>query len=185
MTKKILIIVLAVVIVLGLYAWSAYNSFVSKNTTVDKQGAQVQTTYQSRFDLIPNLVASVQGTMKQVQAIFFAIADARTKYGSAVTVDEKSVAASQVETALGRLLVVMENYPELKSGENIQQLMVQLEGQENRVRVERQRFNADVQVLNVAVKSFPSNVMAGIFGFKARPYFEAAAGAENAPVVKF
>lgn len=183
--KKTWVIVLAVVLVVLLYGWSAYNSFVSKNESVDKQWAQVETQYQRRFDLIPNLVESVKGIMKQEQTIFNALAEARTRYAGAVTVDAKAVAAGQVETALGRLLAVVENYPTLKSSENVQILMIQLEGTENRVSVERQRYNDNVRDLNVSVKRFPSNVVAGIFGFNERNYFEAAAGAENAPKVNF
>ncbi|MFH1161821.1 MAG: LemA family protein [Candidatus Jorgensenbacteria bacterium] len=183
--KKVWWIILAVVVVVLLYGWSAYNGFVGKNEAVDNQWAQVESQYQRRLDLIPNLVESVKGMMKQEQAIFDTLAEARTKYAGAATVDAKAAAAGAVETALGRLLAVVENYPTLKSSENVQTLMAQLEGTENRVSVERQRFNDTVRVLNVAVKTFPSNVIAGIFGFGERTYFEAAAGAENAPAVQF
>lgn len=181
--KKTLIVVLAVVLVVLVYSWGMYNKFVSKNEAVDNQWAQVEAQYQRRLDLIPNLVNSVRGVMKQEQTIFTALADARTKYSGAVTVDAKAAAAGEVETALGRLLAVVENYPTLKSSENVQTLMVQLEGTENRVSVERQRYNDDVRDLNVTVKRFPSNIVASIFGFNERTYFEAAAGAENAPQV--
>jgi LemA protein len=183
--KKIWWIVLVVVALIVLYGVSAYNGFVSKNEAVDNQWAQVETQYQRRLDLIPNLVESVKGVMKQEQTVFDALAEARTKYGGAVTVDQKAAAAGEVETALGRLLAVVENYPTLKSSENMQTLMAELEGTENRVSVERKRFNDMVRDLNVAVKRFPSNVVAGIFGFAERTYFEAAAGAENAPQVQF
>lgn len=176
-------IVLAIVVIVGGYAWMTYNSFVSLNAAVDGQWAQVETVYQRRLDLIPNLVASVQGGMKQEKAVFTALADARSKYAGAQTVDQKAAAAGQVETSFGRLLAVMENYPQLKSLETVQNLMVQLEGSENRVAVERQRFNDNVQALNVKVQRFPSNVLASVFGFKARSYFEAVTGAENAPKV--
>ena len=182
--KKTLWVVLAVVVILGGYAWTTYNSFVSLNAAVDGQWAQVETVYQRRFDLIPNLVASVQGAMKQEQTVFKDLADARANYSGAQTVDQKAAAATQVESSLGRLIAVMENYPQLKSIDAVQNLMVQLEGSENRVAVERQRFDDDVQALNVKVMRFPSNILASMFGFKQRAYFEAATGAENAPQVK-
>lgn len=185
MKNKTLWIVGAVVAVLIFFVWTSYNGFVVKNEAVDGQWAQVETQYQRRFDLIPNLVGSVQGAMKQETAVFSAIADARTKYGSAKSVDEKVAAASGVESAFSRLLVVMENYPQLKSIETVQTLMVQLEGTENRVSVERGRFNDAVKDLNMSTKRFPGNVVAGMFGFKERAYFEAAKGAETAPKVNF
>lgn len=182
--KKTWLIVLAVVVVLGGYVWMTYNSFVTLNAAVDGQWAQVETVYQRRFDLIPNLVASVKGIMNQEQKIFGDLADARTRYSGATTVDAKAAAASQVEGALGRLLVIMENYPTLASSQSVRDLMTQLEGSENRIATERQRFNDSVQVVNVKVKTFPSNLIAGMFGFSAREYFEAASGAEIAPQVQ-
>lgn len=178
-------IVIGIVVVVVLWGWSGYNGFVTKNEAVDNQWAQVQTVYQRRFDLIPNLVESVKGAMKQETAVFDALAEARTRYAGAVGTDAKATAAGQVESAFGRLLVIMENYPQLKSVETVQTLMVQLEESENRVSVERKRFNDTVRTLNIAVKVFPSNILAGLFGFKERTYFEAAAGAENAPKVSF
>jgi LemA protein len=183
MKNKTLWIVLAVIVLAVIYGWTAYNSFVSANTNVDKQWAQVETQYQRRFDLIPNLVNSVKGMMSQEKSVFDAISEARTKYSGAATIDEKAGAAQQVETALGRLLVVMENYPQLKSAENVQTLMVQLEGTENRIGTERTRFNEAVQALNLKVKTFPSNMIAKIFGFTERVYFEATEGADSAPQV--
>lgn len=172
------------VVLVVIYGWSAYNSLVSANINIDKQWAQVETQYQRRFDLIPNLVESVKGIMNQEQEVFGALAEARTKYAGAATVDAKAGAAQQVETAFGRLLAVMENYPQLKSADNVQILMVQLEGTENRVSVERTRFNDAVRDMNLKVKTFPSNLIAKIFGFGERVYFEAVQGAENAPKVE-
>lgn len=183
--KKTLLIALAAIVVVGGYLWTSYNSFVSLNTAADTQWAQVEAVLQRRFDLIPNLVASVQGAMTQEKEVFGAIAEARTRYAGARTVDEKAAAASQVETAFGRLLAVMENYPALASVARVQDLMVELEGSENRISVERQRFNEAVGALNVRIKRFPSNVAAGIFGFSAREFFNAAAGADVAPKVDF
>ncbi len=185
MKNKTLWIAGAIAAVLIFFVWTSYNGFVVKNEAVDGQWAQVEAQYQRRMDLIPNLVGAVQGGMKQETAVFSAIADARTKYGSAKTVDEKAAAATGVESALSRLLVVMENYPQLKSLETVHDLMVSLEGTENRVSVERGRFNDAVKDFNMSAKRFPSNVIASMFGFKDRAYFEAATGAEVAPKVNF
>lgn len=183
--NKTLWVVIAVVAVVLLYGWSAYNGFVGKNEAVDGQWAQVETSYQRRFDLIPNLVESVKGIMAQEQEVFGKLAEARTRYAGAVTVDEKAAAATQVESALGRLLVIIENYPNLRSVESVTNLMAELAGTENRVSVERRRFNDAVRELNVSVKRFPGNVVASIFGFGERAYFEAAEGAANVPRVEF
>ena len=183
--KKSTAIILAIVILVALYAWSGYNRLVSSNESVSNQWAQVETQYQRRFDLIPNLVSAVKGAMKQEQAVFDNIAEARTRYSGAATVEDKVKAASQVESALGRLLVVMEAYPQLKSIDTVQTLMSQLEGTENRVSVERKRFNDVVQSYNLLVKRVPSSMLASIFGFKEKVYFEAAAGAETVPSVNF
>ena len=183
--KKPLIAVIAVVVLVFLWGWSSYNSFVSANEAVTNQWAQVETQYQRRFDLIPNVVASVKGITKQEQTVFGELADARTRYAGAQTVDDKVAAASQAETAFARLMVIVENYPQLRSAESFQQLVTELEGTENRVSVERKRFNDVVQTFNVMTKRFPSNIIASMFGFKEHAYFESAAGAENAPKVEF
>ncbi len=183
--KKTLLIVAGVVLVVAVYVMLSYNGLITKREAIDNQWAQVETQYQRRLDLIPNLVESVKGVMKQEQAIFTALADARTRYAGAATINDKAAAATGVESAFGRLLAIVENYPQLKSSENVQTLMVQLEGTENRVSVERKRFNDNVRLLNVSIQTFPSSLVAGIFGFAQRNYFEAAAGAENAPAVKF
>lgn len=181
--KKWSVGLIVIIVLILLYTLVAYNGLISGNEAVTNQWAQVETQYQRRLDLIPNLVESVKGILKQEQSVFGAIADARTKYGGAVTVDEKAQAATQVESALARLLVVMENYPTLKSSENVQSLMSQLEGTENRISVERKRFNDNVQTFNLKVKRFPSSIIASIFGFGPHEYFEAASGAETAPTV--
>ena len=183
--KKSKIVIWSVVVIVTLYVWVSYNGFVGASEMVDKQWAQVESQYQRRFDLIPNLTESVKGVMKQEQKIFGDLAEARTRYSGASTVSDKVNAANQVESALARLLVVLENYPTLKSAENVQTLMVQLEGSENRISVERQRFNDSVRSLNVKIKKFPGNIVAIVFGFSEREYFEAVSGAENAPEVKF
>ena len=176
-------VAVVVVLILG-YGWMTYNNLVTTNENVDNQWAQVETQYQRRVDLIPNLVNSVKGIMNQEQSVFGAISDARTRYAGAITVNDKALAASQVESAFGRLLAVMENYPELKSAENVQTLMAQLEGTENRVSVERKRFNDMVRNFNLMTKRFPSNVVASMFGFSEKVYFESAPGAESAPTVE-
>lgn len=183
--KKSTYIIIGIVVLVLLYGWSTYNGLVTGTVGIDGQWAQVETQYQRRFDLIPNLVESVKGIMKQEVEVFSAIAEARTKYSGAMTVDEKARAAGQVESALGRLLVITENYPQLKSSDTVQTLMSQLEGTENRVAVERKRFNDAIASYNLKTKRFPSNVLASLFGFSERAYLEAAEGAENAPKVSF
>ena len=151
------IVLVAIIIAVSLVG--IYNGLVSKSQGVDAQWSQVETQYQRRYDLIPNLVNSVKGMMTQEQTVFLAIAEARTKYGAAQTVNEKAVAAGQVETALGRLLAIMENYPDLKSSQNVTQLMDELAGTENRISVERKRFNDLTRDYNTQVKTFPTNML--------------------------
>lgn len=181
--KKILIIIGIIVVLAALYSWTSYNGLVTIRETATAQWQQVETQYQRRFDLIPNLVASVKGVLTQEQTIFTALADARAKYSGAQTINEKALAAGQVETSLGRLLAVIENYPTLKSSENVRDLMVELAGTENRVSTERQRFNEYVRNYQVTIKKFPRSVVASMFGFDDMNYFEAQTGAEVAPKV--
>ena len=183
-TKKITFVLIAVVILVILYGLTSYNGLVSTKEAATAQWQQVETQYQRRLDLIPNLVASVQGIMKQEQTVFTALADARAQYAGAQTQGDKAVAAGQVETALGRLLAVVENYPTLKSSDAVQNLMTQLEGTENRVSVERQRYNDDVQAYEVSIKHFPRSIIASLFGFSDMQYFQADAGASVAPKVQ-
>lgn len=174
----------ALVVIVAFSLIGFYNQLVTKDQAIDGQWAQVETQYQRRFDLIPNLVGSVEGVMEQEQEVFGKLAEARTKYSGAATIDEKAQAAGEVESALGRLLVVVENYPELRSSENVMTLMDQLEGTENRISVERGRFNDLAKDYNTAIKRFPGNLIAGMLGFDERAYFEAAEGAETAPSVE-
>lgn len=176
-------ILIGVVVVVALYLGSAYNGFVKGNEGVDAQWAQVESQYQRRFDLIPNLVESVKGVMEQEQEVFTALADARTRYAGAGTSDEKAAAAAGLDGALSRLLVVMENYPQLRSVEVVQGLMAELAGSENRIAVERQRYNELVREFNVSAKVFPGSLVAKLFGFTPRTMFEAAEGAATAPQV--
>ncbi|MBX4200326.1 LemA family protein [Candidatus Parcubacteria bacterium] len=181
--KKGTLIILALVVVLAIWAFSSYNSLVSLNERADAQWAQVEAQYQRRLDLIPNLVNSVKGALTQEQTVFGDIAKARSQYTAATTPDQKAAAASQVESSLGRLIAIVENYPQLTSTQAVRDLMTQLEGTENRVSVERNRFNDIVRDYNTTVKRFPGNISAGLFGFHDRSYFQAATGAENAPTV--
>lgn len=181
--KKVLVGIVIVVVVALLWAIPTYNSLVTLNVAADTQWKQVETEYQRRFDLIPNLVEAVKGVMKQEQTIFTAIADARTKYAGAVTPEAKAEAANQVESALGRLLVITENYPQLKSSETVQTLISQLEGTENRISVARMRYNEAIQAYNLKVQRIPSSIVAALTGFHTREFFNAQPGAENAPKV--
>lgn len=183
--KKTIVIILVILGVLALWGFSSYNGLVSTQEQYTTQWSQVENQYQRRFDLIPNLVASVQGAMKQETAVFTALAEARTRYSGATTQADKVAATNQVESSLSRLLVVMENYPVLKSIDTVQNLQVELAGTENRVAVERQKYNTTVQEYNLRVKRFPGMIFAGLFGFDAQPYFEAAAGSDVAPKVNF
>lgn len=184
MKNKIIIGFVIIVALIGLWLMSSYNSMVKANLAVDTQWAQVETQYQRRFDLIPNLVESVKGMMNQEKDIFTAIANARQGYAGARTVDEKAAAAGQVESALGRLLMITENYPQLASSETVKNLMTQLEGAENRVSVERTRFNDAVGLFNTRIITFPSNIVASLFGFEKRNFFKAEEGTAKAPAVK-
>lgn len=177
--------ILAVIVLLVTPLWGTYNSLVAQSQGVDEQWAQVETQYQRRFDLIPNLVNSVKGGMAQEQAIFNAIAQARTRYGGAPTVDERAAAAGELEGALARLLVIMENYPQVRSLETVKQLMDELAGTENRISVERRRYNERVRDYNIEVKSFPRNLVAGMLGFKERSFFQSTTGADQAPTIEF
>ncbi len=176
---------IALVLVLGIggYLLSGYNSLVSHRETVSSQWAQVESQYQRRFDLIPNLVEAVKGAMRQETAIFTAIAEARTRYAGAQTIGAKAAAADEVNSAFGRLLVVMENYPQLASIETVTTLMSQIEGTENRIAVERQRFNESVRVYNVKVRQFPTSFIAKFGDFTPVEYTKAASGANVAPKV--
>lgn len=182
------LIPLGIIALIGFFLFSmvggTYNSLVKERIEVQTQQGQVETQLQRRYDLVPNLVESVKGALKQEQKVFKDIADARTKYGgSAAGSPERMQAANQLEGALGRLIVIMENYPELRSITTVQDLMVQLEGTENRINVARQRYNESVKIYNQKVQVFPTNILAGVFGFTSYPMFESIQGAERAPEV--
>ncbi len=185
MKGKTWVIVLVVVGLIAVWAISGYNSFVRGGEQITAQWAQVENQYQRRFDLIPNLVETVKGVAKQETTVFTAIADARTKYSGALTADEKAKAASQVESALGRLLVIAEAYPTLQSSQSYRDLMTSLEGTENRISVERMKYNDLVRVFDTRVKSFPSSLLAKVFGVAERAYFEVPKENQANPKVQF
>ena len=186
---KSALIVVGVVVVLALVVGGSFvgtrNDLVRRQQEVRGQFAQVDTAMQRRADLIPNLVESVKGVAKQEQAVFGAIADARARLGGARTPEEKIEANNQLSGALGRLLVITENYPQLRSSEAFARLMDQLEGAENRINVERRKYNEAVQRYNTDLQIFPKNIAAGLFGFQPEPYFKADEGARTVPSVKF
>ena len=179
--------IIPLVIVGLVIVWSigAYNGFVAQNEQITAQWSQVENQYQRRFDLIPNIVATVKGVAAQEQKVFGDIAEARTRYSGAVSPDEKAKAASQVESALGRLLVIAENYPVLQSSGSYRDLIVSLEGTENRIAVERRNYNDLVRVFDTRLKTFPTSILAGVFGFVERAYFEVADEVKVNPKVDF
>ena len=163
----------------------SYNRFVSQEEAIKAQWAQVENQLQRRNDLIPNLVETVKGIAQQEQDVFGRIADSRAKLAGAQTPEQTIQAANEQSAALARLLVVVENYPQLKSNEQFARLMDELSGTENRIAVERMRYNERVQQYNTSRRQFPSNITAGIFGFKEYPVFNAPPEAERVPRVDF
>lgn len=194
--KKILLAFACAVVLTALVGVVSYNHLVSLNQQVNSEWAQVQNVYQRRADLIPNLVETVKGSANFEKSTLEAVTNARASVGK-VTIDpstaptdpaklaEYQQAQASLSGALSRLLVVSEKYPELKSTQNFRDLQAQLEGTENRISVERGRFNDAVQAYDTSVHSFPSAMFAGTFGFKEKPYFVAADTAQNAPAVHF
>ncbi len=178
------IVVLFVVVVGGAFV-SKYNQLVTMDTDIKGKWAQVDNQLQRRADLIPNLVETVKGFAGQEKSILESIANARAKMAGAGSVADKISASNELSGALSRLLVVVENYPNLKSDATFVRLMDELAGTENRLSVERKRYNESVQAYNVAVRRFPGNLLAGLMGFREQPYFEAPATARQTPQVKF
>lgn len=177
--------IIGLVVVIGLAFAGYYNKFVTATNGIDGQWKQVEVQYQRRFDLIPNLVNSVKGLMQQEQKVFGDIAAARAAYSGATTTEQKVAAANQVEGSLGRLLAIFENYPQIKSDQAVLSLMDELSGTENRISVERRRYNDLVQAYNISISTLPGNIFARILGFTKRAYFESSSGAQNAPQVEF
>jgi LemA protein len=182
--KKTLIIV-AIIAVVVIWVVGSYNGFVSGNQSVSNAWAQIDTQLQRRFDLVPNLVETVKGITKQEQEVFGKIADARSKYAGATTQDGKVQAAGEYESALSRLLVITENYPQLQSSQAFRDLMTQLEGTENRIAVSRKDYNDVVASWNSRVARFPGMIVAKIFGFSTKAYFQVEEGAKANPAVTF
>jgi LemA protein len=183
--KKPWIIVLIILVIIVIWGIAKYNNFASLNQQVQSSFATIDTQLQRRYDLIPNLVSTVKGNTQQEKEVFTALANARTQYGQAVTPEAKLQAAGQVESALSRLLVISENYPELQSSQAFRDLMASLEGTENRIAVARRDYNLAVQTFNSMRARFPGNIVGAIFGFKAQTYFEAAEDAVKVPEVNF
>jgi len=163
----------------------SYNTFVSQEEQIKSQWAQVENQLQRRNDLIPNLVETTKGFAQHEEAVYKDIADARSQLLNAKSPEETISAANRQSSALGRLLAVVENYPQLKSNEQFNRLMDELAGTENRLAVERKRYNDSVQTYDTKLKQFPSNLTAKMFGFKEHPYFEVPAEAKQAPKVNF
>lgn len=190
----VLIVVVAVVLILFFWIKGMYNSMVRMDENVSQAWAQVENVYQRRADLVPNLVATVKGYAEHESSTLEAVVEARAK-ATRTTVDPSSLseeeisrfmsAQDQLGTAIGRLLVSVESYPDLKANQNFLELQAQLEGTENRITVERQKFNEAARNYNVAIRRFPNNIFAGMFGFEKKGYFEASEGVEQAPVVSF
>lgn len=192
--SKSLIAIIAAVVIIGGWAASAYNSMVGEQEKATTALANVQSAYQRRADLIPNLVETVKGYAAHEKQTLEDVVAARSK-ATQVTLDPENMtpeklkefqqAQGELGSALGRLIAIQENYPDLKANENFRELQVQLEGTENRINEARNSYNAAVQKYNVVIRSFPKNLFAGMFGFSTMEKFEAEAGAEKAPQVKF
>jgi LemA protein len=191
--KKSTIITIAVIALVAIWGVSAYNGFVQKEENVKKAWAQVENQYQRRSDLIPNLVATVKGYAAHESETLESVIAARSA-ATAVSVDASNLTAEniaqyqqaqgQVGAALGRLIALSESYPDLKANQNFLELQAQLEGTENRITVERKRFNDEAQAFNSSLRKFPNNIIGSLFGFEQKAYFEAAEGASQAPVVE-
>lgn len=197
MKKTWVIVVGIIIVILGFlisFSISSYNSFVSQDEAVATAWSNVGNQYQRRADLIPNLVNTVKGYAEHEKETLDAVVSARAKATqTTISIDDLTPekmqayqkAQGEIGAALSRLLAVTENYPDLKANENFQALQAQLEGTENRISVERRKFNEIAQSYNTSIRRFPKNIIASMFGFEKRPYFEAAEGSEKAPEVKF
>jgi LemA protein len=194
MKKKSTIIVIAIVAVVAIWAVSAYNGLVNLDEGVANKWSDVETQYQRRADLIPNLVNTVKGYAAHEQETLESVVAARSQ-ATQIKVDPENLtpeklaefqkAQGEVTSALGKLLAITENYPDLKANQNFLELQAQLEGTENRINVARVNFNDATKRYNTAIRRFPKNILAGRFGFEKRSYFEAQDGAETAPQVQF
>lgn len=182
---KWLIGIIALILILIFVGVGFYNNLVTSEQQVDAAKANIDTQLQRRSDLIPNLVSTVQGYATQEQEIFSEIANARAQLAGATNVTEQADANNALSSALSRLLLIVENYPDLKSNQNFKDLSVQLEGCENRIAIARQDYNTAVTRYNTTRRRFPNNIIAGLFGFEPRTFFEASSGANEVPTVDF
>jgi LemA protein len=177
--------IIGVVVLLVLWTLAGYNGLVTQRQNVDTAWSNVETVYQRRFDLIPNLVATVKGAADFEQGTLTAVTEARTQWQDAGSRDERVTAAQNFDSSLSRLLVTVEAYPQLQATQAYRDLMTQLEGTENRISTERRDYNLVVKEYNLAVKRFPGAILAMIFGYDAEPGFEATEGSDVAPTVDF
>lgn len=196
--KGLIVLIVIIVIIIGLYSWvkGNYNQMVQLDESVKEKWSQVENVYQRRLDLIPNLVNTVKGYAAHEKETFAQVTEARAKAGGMINIDESVLSnpqmfakfqqvQSELGSALQRLMVIQERYPDLKANQNFLSLQSQLEGTENRIAVERKRFNETAKIYNTTIRKFPAAMLANMFGFTARPYFTATAGAETAPTVEF
>lgn len=183
-----IIVIIGFVVLLALWAFSSYNKLITVDENMDNAWRQVETQYQRRIDLIPNLVNTVRGEANFEQETLTAVTEARTRWlnaGSDGNRDGQIVAAEQMDSALSRLLVTVEAYPQLNATQAFQDLMVQLEGTENRIAVARRDYNEEVRTYNLVVRRFPGNVFARMFGFDVETGFQSEEGADSVPDVNF
>lgn len=184
-TLKTVLIVLAVILVLVAPVISSYNKMITLDQKVKKAESNIDTQLKRRSDLIPNLVETVKGYATQEKEIFTDIANARAKLGGAQSVGEKANADGELSGALGRLLVVVEQYPQLKSNENFRDLTTNLEGTENRINIARQDYNEAVDVYNTSIRKFPASIIASVFRFEPKEYYKIDEGSKEVPKVDF
>lgn len=181
----VLLVIFGVVLILSSWIAGSYNRFVTMNENIDTAWSHVETQYQRRFDLVPNLVSATKGMLMQEQTVFGAIAEARTRYSSSAPASNERVESmNQYESALTRLLVIIENYPQLRSVETVRALTDELAGTENRVLVARDRYNEQVRTYNITIKRFPKNLLASMFKYDARTFFNSVEEAITAPKVE-
>lgn len=196
MKKSYIILIVIAVIILSIFFWfkNTYNGMVTMQENVSAQWSNVENQYQRRLDLIPNLVNTVKGYAEHEQNTLNRVVEARAKATQMqinldnldeATMKKLNAVQGELSTALSRLMAISENYPDLKANENFRDLQAQVEGTENRIAVERRKFNNTARAYNTSIRQFPQNMLAGMFGFTPKPYFEANAEAENAPKVEF
>lgn len=182
---KTTLVILCILLVIFLPIIGSYNSIVGLDQKVSASESNIDTQLQRRSDLIPNLVETVKGYAAQEKTIFTDVANARAKLAGAQTITDRANADAQLSSALSRLLVVVERYPDLKSNQNFKDLSVALEGTENRISIARQDYNTAVNNYNTSIRRFPNSIISGMFGFYQKPYYKASQGAQEVPKVNF